>query len=161
MLKISPRTAQLNLEELENKGVLESKSKGKIKLFKLLISDNSKRYLILTEEYKTITYLENNPKINELINKLKPNINGIGLIFGSYANNTQNNQSDLDILIIGSYDNKEVNYLSKIFSIKISIKHYTNFDDLQKNTIFLGEVLMNHIIFSSAELFIDSFVKNE
>ena len=35
LLKISPRTAQLILEDLEDKGIIESKIKGKIKLYKL------------------------------------------------------------------------------------------------------------------------------
>ena len=34
LLKISPRTAQLILEDLEDKGVIESKTKGKIKHIK-------------------------------------------------------------------------------------------------------------------------------
>ena len=34
LLKISPRTAQLILEDLENKGIIESKVKGKIKLYR-------------------------------------------------------------------------------------------------------------------------------
>ena len=35
ILKISPRTAQLILENLENKGIVESKMRGKIKNYKL------------------------------------------------------------------------------------------------------------------------------
>lgn len=50
LLKISPRTAQLILEELENKGVLESKIKGKIRIFKLNPNVFTKRYLTFVEQ---------------------------------------------------------------------------------------------------------------
>mgnify|MGYP001569521704 CR=1 FL=1 len=35
LLSISPRTAQLNLEDLEKNGLLEATTKGKIKLYKI------------------------------------------------------------------------------------------------------------------------------
>jgi len=58
LLKISPRTAQLILEDLEDKGIVESKIKGKIKTFKLNPSEFSKRYLAFVEQYKAIAFLE-------------------------------------------------------------------------------------------------------
>ena len=57
LLKISPRTAQLVLEDLEEKGIVESKTKGKIKIFKLNVSEFTKRYLVFVEQYKLIAFL--------------------------------------------------------------------------------------------------------
>ena len=49
LLKISPRTAQLILEDLEDKGIIESKVRGKIKSYKLKINELSKRYLTFVD----------------------------------------------------------------------------------------------------------------
>ena len=60
LLKISPRTAQLILEDLEDKGIIESKTRGKIKTFKLNPTEFTKRYLVFVEQYKLIAFLEKN-----------------------------------------------------------------------------------------------------
>jgi len=85
LLKISPRTAQLILEDLENKGIIESKTRGKIKTYKIKLSEFTKRYLVFVEQYKAITFLENNLMVKEIVEKITPNIKGIGIIFGSYV----------------------------------------------------------------------------
>ncbi|MDP4039142.1 MAG: hypothetical protein Q8P57_01000 [Candidatus Pacearchaeota archaeon] len=69
LLKISPRTAQLILEDLEDKGIIESKTKGKIQTFKLNPSEFTKRYLAFIEQYKTISFLEKKFLIKEIIEK--------------------------------------------------------------------------------------------
>ena len=106
LLKISPRTAQLILEDLENKGIVESKVKGKIKSYKLKINELSNRYLTFVEQYKSIAFMEKNLLVKEVIEKIGHFIDGIGVIFGSYAKGTSNKESDLDIFVAGEY-NKE------------------------------------------------------
>src|SRR3989344_165074 len=60
ILKISPRTAQLLLDDLEKKAVLESKKRGKIKAYFLKKSITAKEYLLFTEQYKKLSFFENN-----------------------------------------------------------------------------------------------------
>ena len=81
LLKISPRTAQLILEDLEDKGIIESKSRGKIKSYKLKINELSKRYLTFVEQYKSISFMEKNLLVKEIMEKICPFIDGIGIIF--------------------------------------------------------------------------------
>ena len=157
LLNISPRTSQLMLNDLEKKTVLESKIKGKIKTYKLKTSENAKEYVILTEIYKRVLFLENNLLIKEIISKIKPYIDGIGIIFGSYAKGIQKKDSDLDIFIIGDYNEKEVNKISNLYGINLSVKKYTLKifkDNVQKDTL-IREVLDNHIIFLGTDKFID------
>ena len=103
LLKISPRTAQLILEDLENKGIIESRVKGKIKSYKLKINELSKRYLTFAEQYKSIAFMEKNLLVKEVIEKISPFIEGIGIVFGSYAKGISNKESDLDIFVAGDY----------------------------------------------------------
>jgi len=157
LLKISPRTAQLNLETLEKLGVLESVTKGKIKNYKLRTNYIAKEYVKLTEVFKNIRFLERNELIREVINKISLYIDGIGLVFGSYAKGTQKEDSDLDIFIIGSYDMKEIEKISDLYNIRISIKNYTKglFKKEMAKDYLIKEILNNHIIFKDVEDFIN------
>ena len=162
LLKISPRTAQLILEDLEDRGIVESKIKGKIKTFKLKPCDFTKRYLIFVEQYKAIAFLEKRLLIKEIIEKITPSINGIGLIFGSYVKGLEKEGSDLDIFIAGSYKSDEVKNVSKNLGIEISVKCYPLkiFEKNLKNDILIKEVLKNHVVFLNVERFIDKVFKN-
>lgn len=162
LLKISPRTAQLILEDLEEKGVIESKTKGKIKVFRLNPSEFTKRYLVFVEQYKEIAFLEKRLLIKEIIEKITPHIKGIGVIFGSYVKGLEKEGSDLDIFIAGSYKNEEIKKVSKNLGIEISVKCYPIriFEKNMTKDILLKEVLKNHVLFLNAEQFIQAVFKN-
>ena len=162
LLKISPRTAQLILEDLEGKGIIESKIRGKIKSYKLKISELSRRYLTFVEQYKSIAFMEKNLLIKEVIEKISPFIDGIGIIFGSYAKGTSNRESDLDLFIAGNYKMEEIKKVSRNLGIEISVRCYP-LKTFEKNVIqdiLLKEILKNHIVFINTELFIQKVLKN-
>jgi predicted nucleotidyltransferase len=162
LLKISPRTSQLILEDLENKGIVESKIRGKIKTFKLNLSPTTLRYLSFVEQYKTLAFLEKKLFIKEVIEKITSHIKGIGIIFGSYAKNLEKKESDLDIFIIGNYSKEGVEKVSKKYGIDISVKCYPQktFEKEITNDLLIKEVLKNHIVFLNTEKFIQSIFKN-
>ena len=162
LLKISPRTAQLILEDLENKGIIESKIKGKIKSYKLRINELSKRYLTFVEQYKSIAFIERNLLVKEVIEKICPFIDGIGIIFGSYAKGTSNKESDLDVFIAGDYEREGVKKVSRNLGIEISVKYYPlkTFEKNINQDILLKEVLKNHVVFINTELLIQKVLKN-
>ena len=162
LLKISPRTAQLILEDLENKGIIESKVKGKIKSYKLKINELSNRYLTFVEQYKLIAFMEKNLLVKEVIEKISPFINGIGIIFGSYAKGISNKESDLDIFVAGDYEKEEIKKVSRNLGIEISIKCYPlkTFEKNVNQDILIKEVLKNHMVFKNTELFIQKVLKN-
>ena len=162
LLKISPRTAQLILEDLENKGIIESKVRGKIKSYKLKINELSNRYLTFVEQYKSIAFMEKNLLVKEVIEKISPFINGIGIIFGSYAKGISNKESDLDIFVVGDYEKEETKKVSRNFGIEISIKCYPlkTFEKNVNQDILIKEVLKSHIVFKNTELFIQKVLKN-
>lgn len=162
LLKISPRTAQLILEDLEDKGIIESKTKGKIKTFKLNPREFTRRYLIFVEQYKSIAFLEKNLLIKEIIEKITPHIKGIGIIFGSYVKGLEKEDSDLDIFVAGDYNRDEIKKVSKTLGIEINIKCYPlkTFEKNLTKDILLKEVLRNHIVFVNVEKFIQMVFKN-
>jgi len=143
LLEISPRTAQLILEDLEDKGVIESKIRGKIKTYKIKFSEFTKRYIVFVEQYKAIAFLEKNLMIKEIVEKITPNIKGIGIIFGSYAKGIGEKESDLDIFVAGNYNKEEIKRVSKNLGIDISVKCYPikTFEKNINKDILLKELL--------------------
>jgi len=114
LMGVSPRTAQIILEDLESKGVIESETKGKIKIYRIKKSEIAREYLILTEQYKKIVILSSYRLIREIVEKVLPHIHGIALIFGSYAKYKAKKDSDLDILVIGSCDYERIEKTAKL-----------------------------------------------
>jgi len=160
LLKISPRTAQLALAYLENSNVLESKLKGKIRAYRLKKSYIAKGYLILTESYKKILFMENNLMIKEICEKITPWTKGTVVLFGSYVKGIQKKTSDLDIFVAGTYNKEKVDRISKLYGLTISIKNYPTkiFKSEINRDVLLREILDNHIVVSGSEEFIEAAV---
>ncbi len=162
LLGISPRTAQLILDDLEKKTVLESDTRGKIRVYRIKKSESAKNYLLFTEQYKKILFVKTRPLIREIISKIIPFIDGIGVIFGSYAKGIEKKDSDLDIFVIGKCDLKEVKKISKIYGIDASIKLYPAkvFEKDMERDILIKEVMLDHIIILKLEKFIKVVMKD-
>jgi predicted transcriptional regulator len=163
-VKISQKNIALTLKELEEEGILSSKIKGNLKYY-FLNRQNSlvKKYLILTEIWKSARFLEKNPKINQLFEKFDK-LNNIFCIFGSYAKNIEKKDSDLDLFIIGNADEKEIQEVADTYNINISIKKGKKpdfIDLLKKNNPLMNEILENHIIISGYEEFVEGVVKQK
>ncbi len=156
LLGLSPRTAYLILEDLEQKTILESSLKGKIKTYRLKNNITSRYYLVFVEQYKTLAFLKSNDKIREIIDKISPLIKGIGLVFGSYAKGAQKKDSDLDIFVAGECDVENISRISAIYGIEISVKKYPlkTFKDKMQTDIFIKEIMDAHLIFKEAEKFV-------
>src|SRR3989344_1851001 len=99
--------------------------------------------------------------ILEDIEKISQFINGIGIIFGSYAKGISNKESDLDIFVVGDYEKEEIKKVSRNLGIEISIKCYPlkTFEKNVNQDILIKEVLKNHLVFKNTELFIQKVLK--
>ncbi len=152
-LDISPRTAQLVLEDLESKGVLHSCTRGKIRLFSLKRSRTTSKYLSLAEQYKAISFFQEKPLISDVVSAIDKHADGIGMVFGSYVKCSEDKSSDLDIFVAGRIDEEAVEKISRKYKIEINVKCYPDdiFRSQIENDILLKEVLDNHIIFKGIE----------
>ena len=161
LLEVSSRTALVTLAKLEKKGILESKIKGKIKIYTIKKSSLSREYLLLTEQYKKIQFLEKNPLVKEVLEKADEFMQGIVIIFGSYAKEIQKEDSDLDLFIVGKFDEKKIKEVGKKYGLDINIKSYPMniFEKEIRDDILLKEVIENHILIKDAEGFVRSVVK--
>ncbi len=155
-LNIGVRTAKRILDGLERKGILTSNIKGNIRVFRTQKNQIARDYFTLTEQYKKILFLQKNSLIAQIVEKITPFIDGIGILFGSYVKGNADEESDLDICIVGECNRSELQKISKIYNISINIFHYSYklFDkDIFKDHL-LKEVIQNHIIITQPDQFI-------
>lgn len=160
LLPISHGTAQSVLTRLEGKGVLSSEIKGKIRTFSLSRTDISRQYLVFTEVYKRLLFLERKPFIGEVLSKVIVFVSGCTAVYGSYAKSTDHEDSDIDLFIAGTCDTDEVERLSRIYGIEINVKVYPQ--DLFAREFatdpLIREVLSDHVIIHDPENFITTVV---
>lgn len=86
---------------------------------------------------------------------------GIVIIFGSYAKGIQKEDSDLDLFIVGTYDEKKIKEASHKYGLDINIKSYPLhiFEKEIRDDSLLKEVIENHILIKDAEGFVRRVVK--
>lgn len=151
---ISPRTAQLILDDLEKKTVLASSLRGKIRTYRLKRTAIATDYLILAERYKTITFFGTHPVVREIAGRMRPSIFGIAIIFGSYAKGLERKGSDLDLFIVGSYDASVLKNISGLYGIPLSVKSYPWKIFEKKCDSLINEVLDSHVVIAGSEQFV-------
>lgn len=144
---VSPRTAQVVLEDLERKGALTAQTRGKIKIYTAV----DKHYLVLAEQYKLLAFMEKHTLIRAIIEKIEEHISGVAVIFGSYAKGTDKKGSDLDLLIIGKYDEK-IHRIAKTYGLEIDIKHRKSFG--KSSDTILNEAAKDHIVLKGVEQYV-------
>ncbi len=97
MLELDPKNTETKLKEFEKNGLFTSEFQGKERYY-ILAKKSS-----LLEHYRQIflkTY-----GIEKRLKDILQNIKGLheAYIFGSYANNSMDSSSDIDILAVGSH----------------------------------------------------------
>ena len=155
-LPISHGTAQTILSRLEEKKVLVSSQRGRTRVFRIKNGEVAIQYFILAEVYKKICFLEQSPYISEILNKIYPYTIGITLLFGSHAKGTENKDSDIDIFVGGSCDEREITKIGRMYDMEINLKQYPApaFTASKRQDPLLIEIRKNHIVWKDAEPFV-------
>ncbi|MHB8903602.1 MAG: nucleotidyltransferase domain-containing protein [Patescibacteria group bacterium] len=104
-----PSHYQRYLEELVKDGILQDERKGNMRFFKL-----NKNYHLFAEIKSIVSKtLGIESKLKNLVNKF--NDLECAFLFGSIAKNEENNNSDVDLMLIGKIDqNILINEVSKL-----------------------------------------------
>jgi predicted nucleotidyltransferase len=147
--KLNQKTTANYLYALEKEGIIKSKTQGKNKNY-FLNQDNKeiiKNYILAVEHIRTLEFYKKNLVVKEISEKINEHINGSALIFGSYAKGIQKKDSDLDILILGKCNEKEIEKISKTYNIELNLKIYPK---LEKD-LLIKEAVKNHIFIKSSE----------
>ncbi len=156
-------TAYKQIKPLEQKGLIRSTKIGRnVNHFLDLSNITTKHYLVLAEICVAIKVLEKpfpNP-IKKAADKLTVQVDGILILFGSFARDQARETSDIDLFVIGSeVDEKLVQSVEALIGREINIKHSTKAEflrGLSAKSPLEHEVLSNHIILKGADAFCDT-----
>jgi predicted nucleotidyltransferase len=152
ILNIPVSMIRKELLRLEKDGVFISAKKGNLVYYSL-----NKSYALF-DELKSIVF--KTVGVKGLLKKRLNAINGaeVAFIYGSFAKNEENANSDIDLFIIGKIDEdrlaREMNSLEKILKREINYSLYTRKDFREKkkeNDAFILELLENPKVFLIGE----------
>lgn len=151
-LKMNQKTVSNVLTKLEKRHIIKFKQEGRNKYYFLnKLNPSTKEMIKLVEVNKRIVLFEKYKQINPLFSELEKRTNGISVIFGSYANFTKTEKSDLDLFVIGSIS--ELSDLETLYNIKINVVKSTT-NKFKPDDLFSKEVIKNHIILKGVDEFI-------
>ena len=161
LLPISRGTAQAVLEYLEAKQVLRSATGGRARLFSLRRGDRARDFCTLAEIYLRICFREEEPFLAEVFSRIAPLIEGSGVVFGSHADGTADEESDLDLFVAGECRVEEIERIGRVYGFPIHLTIYPRevFDRDLHTDPFLPEVLRNHVLIKGAEHFVEKAVR--
>ena len=147
--KLNQKTTANYLYILEKEGIIKSKTHGKNKDYFLNLDNKEvvKNYILAIEHIRTLVFYKKNLVVKEISEKINEHINGSAIIFGSYAKGIQKKNSDLDILIIGKCNEKEIEKIGKTYNIELNLKIYPK---LEKD-LLIKEAVKNHIFIKNHE----------
>jgi len=147
LLELDPKNADTKLKELEREGIMQSEFLGKQRYFYL--AKNSP----LVKTYRGL--FMRTVGLERQFRKALENIAGLreAYLYGSYAKNTMDSGSDIDVLAIGEHSalaaQKAVNRIQKNSGREINIVHMTGKELREKKksgnpfiaNIFSGKVI--------------------
>jgi uncharacterized protein len=157
--KLNQKTVSNYLTRLEESNFLKSAYEGRNKIYWLNLADREiiTHFLSMIESEKAIMLFKREPLIKEVAAKLIPLVDGLALIFGSYATGRQNDESDIDLFVAGTLDEEEIDKVGKQYNKDISIKVYSLKEfkkALQNNDLLINEILKSHILIKNTEEFV-------
>ena len=164
LIKKSHVTLLPHLKALEKDKVLIAKTVGKNKSYSLNLDNMVGRdYLMLSEITEAIQFLEKTFLIKRLYAEIfNLKCSGTIIIFGSYAKKTFMEDSDIDILYLGSITEKEIKGIKgmgKAYGKTINVKKSTlkNFElGLRKKDALISETIKYHIILQNPGTFVNA-----
>ncbi len=152
-LKMNQKTVANVLNFLEKQNILKYSTEGKNKYYFLnKLNPQIPDILKILEIGRKNNFFDKYPKLKELFIALEKRAEGILVIFGSYANFTSNEKSDLDVFVMGKI--REIRDLEEKYTIKINVVK-SNREKFNKDDVFIKEIIKNHIILKGVEEFIE------
>lgn len=148
-LDLSQKAIQNRLNRLEEEGVLKSEVSGRTKQFRLNPENILTRKVVtMVEMMKFYDLVSQSFEIKEMITEILKATESYVLVYGSFADGTWDEESDLDVLIVGESKGslKEIDekYSREIHFMVLSEKEFK--EGIKGNKPYIAEVLQNHII---------------
>ena len=147
--KIPQQTASRYLDMLAKLNLVQHTKQGRNKLFYFdLEMPSTKTIMTLIESQKSLQFQLKTKEIMPAIKEILKNCETL-IVFGSYSTGTFNKESDLDIIILGEHNKKEIQKIKQKQTIEIN-EHYATYKEFaqsltSKNPLAI-EIMQNHTL---------------
>jgi predicted nucleotidyltransferase len=159
---VDVKAIQLQLAKLEGVKVLTSFIRGKNKEYFLNLDNYiTKHFMVMAESFASANYLANNFVIKRVISEVGDKLDGIVILFGSFAVGKQTNESDIDLFVVsekelGSISKGAISEASSFIGREVSVRSVTRqkfIQALETGDPLVKEVVSNHIVLKGADGF--------
>lgn len=154
LAKLPLKTCQNTLLNLEKERILKSKVEGKNKYFSLN-TDNiqTKSYLLKAEIHKTDNFLEKYPEFKIFLKSI--NTNSILIAFGSFAKLKADKDSDLDLFVVSTKEEKLPSHLLPHKIHQNSLNEESFKKAIVEKEPLMKEIEENHIILNNPSAYVN------
>lgn len=162
--EIPQQSASRYLNRLVRLNLINYTTVGKNKLFYFdLGKQNTKITLNLIENQKALQFQLSSKEVAVIIEQVLNSCESL-IIFGSYASGRFNEESDLDLVILGKSDKDEIKKIKQKQIMQIN-EHYASYKEFDKllnsgNPLAL-EIMKNHVLFGDVSKIADIFWRRE
>lgn len=140
-LNTNQTTIARKVKELEEQNIIDYRNEGKNKVYFIKETLEKTIYVKIIEQNKILNAIKKYPKIRQISEKINSNKQiKLAIIFGSYAKNNIDKNSDIDIYI--ETESIEIKKMIELIDSKLSVK-IGKFDI---NSILAKEIIKDHII---------------
>jgi len=154
LARIPLKTTQSLLGKLEDMSMLRSTVKGKNKYFVLNLDNVQTKLLVLQAEiYRTSLFLEMYPQFKTFLKALRTDT--MMVVFGSFAKLAADKNSDLDLLIVSTGNEKLPFHLISNKTHIINMSEHAFMKGLGKEAL-IKEVMSNHVILNNHSFFVNN-----
>ncbi len=154
LAKLSLRTCQNALLNLEKEKILISKVEGKNKYFSLNLDNiQTKSYILQAEIQKLYNFLNHYSEFKIFLKSIHINIPII--IFGSFAKFKADKNSDLDLLVLSKDKQKFPNHLLQYKIHQINLSEDSFKKSLNEKETIIQEIEENHIILNNPSSYVN------
>lgn len=158
-IDVDMKAVQHQLKRLEAMNIVSSAERGKIKEYRLNLTNSVTRFFMtMAETFYTITFLAENFLVKKLFGQIEGRAEGSLVLFGSLAKGQATRDSDVDLFIISDRKTdtdpfKEAEDLRgrRISTRVASAKQFLK--GLQEDDPLMKEVVSNHVILKGVDEF--------
>ena len=156
---VDVKAIQMQARRLEGANILTSATRGRNREFSLNIENHLTRYhMLLAEAFASITFVTAHFSVKKVATSIGDRIDGILILFGSFAKGTADEESDVDLFAVTEreIDADVIEETSKAIGREICVKS-ANRDQflrgLEEGDSLVKEVVSNHVLLKRIDEF--------
>ena len=158
---VDVKAVQLQLKRLERVNVVSSVMRGRNKEYRLNLGNlMSRYYMVLAETFASVNYLGANFLVKKVIGEIEDHVEGIVILFGSFARGEATKRSDIDLFVISDekIDRNGIMDVGNRVGREISVKSADKAQFLKglvEGDPLIREVVSSHVVLKGIDEFCD------